>query len=89
MVEVATNSDAAALASAILSMSKSLGLYSLAEGIETEEQAAFFSERGCDEVQGFLIGRPMPAEELGKILSREKTGDPAPPRRNGGIGAAS
>jgi diguanylate cyclase (GGDEF)-like protein len=89
VVEVATNSDAAALASAIVSMSKSLGLHSLAEGIETEEQAAFFSERGCDEVQGFLIGRPMPAEEFGKLLSREKTGDSAPPRRDGASGEAS
>ena len=89
VVEVATNSDAAALASAIVSMSKSLGLHSLAEGIETEEQAAFFSERGCDEVQGFLIGRPMPAEELGKLLRREKTDDSAPTPRDGASCAAS
>jgi len=67
-----TQPDASAIATAILGMAKGLKLQSLAEGVETEEQAAFLREQGCDEIQGFLVGRPLPANEFEKFLEREK-----------------
>jgi EAL domain-containing protein (putative c-di-GMP-specific phosphodiesterase class I) len=53
-------------------MAKGLKLQSLAEGVETEEQAAFLCAQGCDEMQGFLVSGPVPANEFEKFLEREK-----------------
>jgi predicted signal transduction protein with EAL and GGDEF domain len=45
-------------------MGHSLGLTLIAEGVETEEQYRFIKDQGCDRVQGFLLGRPMPPSDL-------------------------
>ncbi|MBU4494446.1 MAG: EAL domain-containing protein [Acidobacteria bacterium] len=59
---------------AIISMSHSLNIRVLAEGVETLEQLTFLKESDCDEAQGYLFCRPQPAEDLEKILSKtEKT----------------
>jgi EAL domain-containing protein (putative c-di-GMP-specific phosphodiesterase class I) len=47
-------------------MAHSLGFTVIAEGVETEEQAAFLRLLRCEQAQGFLFARPMPAEELAK-----------------------
>lgn len=49
---------------AMLSMASSLGMYCIAEGVETEQQLAFFSQRGCHLIQGYLFGKPMAAAQL-------------------------
>ena len=59
--------DAAILA-AIVTMGHALGLKVLAEGVETEKQARVLRAQGCDEVQGFLYGRPVSAEHLMAML---------------------
>ena len=51
--------DSAAIAEAIVAMAHSLGMETLAEGVETEEQRAHLHRMGCGQVQGFLFGRPM------------------------------
>jgi signal transduction histidine kinase len=53
-----------ALASAIIAMAHSLGMQVIAEGVETEAQRQALVRHGCDELQGFLLGRPQP---LGKL----------------------
>ena len=53
-------------------MTKSLGLHTVAEGIETLEQADFVRERGCDELQGFLFSPGVDACEFERFLEREK-----------------
>ncbi|MDQ7095664.1 EAL domain-containing protein [Desulfosporosinus sp. PR] len=58
---------------AIISLAKSLGLRTLAEGVETEQQLAFLGERGCEEIQGYYYGKPMRPEELLKWLEVGKT----------------
>jgi diguanylate cyclase (GGDEF)-like protein len=70
--DVAASADASALASSILSMARSLRLASVVEGVETEEQAALVIEQGCDELQGFLISRPVSADEFIRFLDRDK-----------------
>jgi EAL domain-containing protein (putative c-di-GMP-specific phosphodiesterase class I) len=54
----------AAVANAILSLGKSLNLIVTAEGVERKEQLDWLGSRGCDEAQGFLLSRPLPAHEL-------------------------
>ncbi|MDF1609553.1 EAL domain-containing protein [Hoeflea sp. YIM 152468] len=49
---------------AVMALGKSLGIPVLAEGIETEGQLTLLGDEGCDEVQGFLLGRPVPISQL-------------------------
>jgi diguanylate cyclase (GGDEF)-like protein len=60
----------AAIATAIISMARSLELSVVAEGIETEEQLAFLRGRGCYRGQGFLFARALPVDEFTELLER-------------------
>ncbi len=64
---VKRKTDAAVLA-AIVTMGHALGLKVLAEGVETEDQVGVLRSQGCDEVQGYLYGRPVPSERLIELL---------------------
>jgi EAL domain-containing protein (putative c-di-GMP-specific phosphodiesterase class I) len=57
-----------AIAQAIISMGKALGMTIVAEGVETAAQEQFLRSHGCDEMQGFLVGRPMPPEQMADLL---------------------
>lgn len=59
-----------AIITSIMAMARSLGIRVVAEGIETEEQLAFLREHHCDEVQGFLISKPLDAEGFGAFLDQ-------------------
>jgi diguanylate cyclase (GGDEF)-like protein len=48
----------------IIAMAKSIGIKTIAEGVETEDQLNVLTELGCDQVQGYLLGRPVPAQEF-------------------------
>ena len=52
------------IAAAIVGMAHSLGLEAIAEGVETEAQRSFLTAQGCHQLQGYLIGRPVPAAEI-------------------------
>lgn len=54
----------AQIARAIIAMAHSLNMMVIAEGVESQAQLDFLREHDCDEVQGFLLGRPMPARQL-------------------------
>lgn len=56
----------------VLSMAKNLSLKTVAEGIETVEQAQFLTDSDCDIAQGFLYARPMPLEEFEKLAFTER-----------------
>ena len=53
-----------AIARAIIQMAHSLGLRTVAEGVETEAQRDWLRQQGCEELQGYFVARPMPADEL-------------------------
>lgn len=69
--EVTTDADSAAIVKAIISLAHNLDLRVLAEGVETAEQQAFLLVNGCDELQGFHLGRPMRPERF-EALMREQ-----------------
>jgi diguanylate cyclase (GGDEF)-like protein len=60
IAKIGNNSPAAAIIHAILGLGRALALPVIAEGVETEQQLAFLAKEGCQEVQGYLIGRPSP-----------------------------
>ncbi|MDC7692592.1 EAL domain-containing protein [Vogesella indigofera] len=62
--DMTSDADDAAIVTAILSISRSLSLQVVAEGVETEAQQQFLYDHGCELYQGFLYGRPMPLAEL-------------------------
>jgi EAL domain-containing protein (putative c-di-GMP-specific phosphodiesterase class I) len=63
-----TNEDKKTIVSTMVSLGRDLKLRVIAEGVETEEQARLLRSLQCDEIQGFLIGRPMPADALARLL---------------------
>lgn len=64
------NDESMAVASAIVSLAKSLGLKTTAEGVETQGQLDALIKLGCSEFQGFLLGRPMPADAIAGARQR-------------------
>ncbi|WP_203300900.1 EAL domain-containing protein [Marinobacter sediminum] len=63
------NSSDASIVSAIIAMSHSLGIRVVAEGVETEEQLRFLQDLHCDEVQGYLMSKPLPKEQITELLA--------------------
>ncbi len=66
--DITTSSDDAEIIRTIISMGKTLNRRIIAEGVETEEQLSMLRQYNCDEIQGFFLSRPLPANELTKFL---------------------
>lgn len=53
---------------AVITLAKSIGIRTIAEGVESQDQLEILTSLGCDEVQGFLLGKPMDKDELENLL---------------------
>ncbi len=73
--DIASDPDDAAITRTVIAMGHNLNLKIVAEGVETVEQLEFLREMQCDTIQGYYFSKPLPAEELTKIL---KTGNILP-----------
>jgi len=71
---VPENADDSAIVRAIVDMARSLALRVIAEGVETRQHADFLRSIQCDQAQGYLYSRPVPAEEFGQLLANERLG---------------
>jgi diguanylate cyclase (GGDEF)-like protein len=67
--DMVVHTGSAALVRSILAMAHNLGLETIAEGVETAEQFEYLRRQACDEMQGFLFSRAVPAAELARMLS--------------------
>jgi diguanylate cyclase (GGDEF)-like protein/PAS domain S-box-containing protein len=86
MTEVETSPQAKAIVRAILALGRSLDVPVLAEGVETADQLDLLAREGCDEAQGFLLGRPQP---VGAITGLKRmAAPPLSPEPRGGLAKA-
>lgn len=69
--DLTADPNAQTIVKAIITMAHSLNVQVVAEGVETDEQLEFLRSHGCDEVQGYLFGRPVPGEEFLKLLKED------------------
>ena len=69
--DLPNDSEDQAIAQAIISMGKALGMTVIAEGVETVEQQTFLRNHACDEMQGFLFSKPLPARQMADLLRTE------------------
>lgn len=68
--DISRNGDDAAIVNAIIALGHSLGMNVIAEGVETIEQLDYLRTMKCDEIQGYLFSRPVPGEEMTRLLQK-------------------
>ena len=66
--DLAGNPDSAAIVRSVISLGRSLGMGTIAEGVETREQLSRLRIEGCAEIQGYFFSRPRPAADIAKML---------------------
>ena len=78
--QLGQDSDDDAICTSIISLAHSLGLRTVAEGVETTQQLAWLRAGGCDELQGYLLGYPLPFDEMLRALARSSASQQAAPQ---------
>ena len=69
--KLATDHQSRALCEAVVSIGRSLDIDVVAEGVETAEQLQLLQSMGCDEIQGYLISRPLPADQIPALMNKK------------------
>ena len=87
--DLPVDSEDQAIAQAIISMGKALGMTVVAEGVETPEQQAFLRSHACDEMQGFLFSKPLPPKQMADLLRAEPALASPPLQPDAGSGLES
>jgi diguanylate cyclase (GGDEF)-like protein/PAS domain S-box-containing protein len=74
--DVTSNADDAAIVVAIITMAHSLKLVVIAEGVETPAQESYLRRHHCDQIQGYLVSRPLPADAITRLLTQRSSMQP-------------
>ena len=74
IAKVDGNPQSAAIIRAVIALSRGLDLAVMAEGVETEAQRRFLAQESCDQMQGFLVGRPRPIGEYAALVGYPESG---------------
>jgi predicted signal transduction protein with EAL and GGDEF domain len=69
--DIDTNAGCRAIVDAVAGIGRDLGIETVVEGVETNDQLAIVRKAGCSHVQGFLLGRPQPADQLAAVMAGE------------------
>jgi diguanylate cyclase (GGDEF)-like protein/PAS domain S-box-containing protein len=83
VMNLGRNPQSAAIVRAVIGLGHGLEMSIVAEGVETQEQLSFLAEQGCDAVQGYFIGKPLPIAQYDALVGRA-VGDAAGPARKTG-----
>jgi diguanylate cyclase (GGDEF)-like protein/PAS domain S-box-containing protein len=83
VINLGRNPQSAAIIRAVISLGHGLEMSIVAEGVETEEQLGFLADQGCDAVQGYFIGRPLPIAQYAAIVGRAAASTMEPARKTG------
>ena len=70
VLNLGRNPQSAAIVRAVIGLGHGLEMSIVAEGVETEQQLLFLADQGCDAVQGYLIGRPLPIGQYPNLVGR-------------------
>ena len=66
-----TDNSTGIITESVVNMVKKLGLETIAEGVENEDQMEFLKRISCDNIQGFLLGKPMPSEQFEALIAED------------------
>jgi diguanylate cyclase (GGDEF)-like protein/PAS domain S-box-containing protein len=83
VINLGRNPQSAAIIRAVISLGHGLEMSIVAEGVETEEQLGFLTDQGCDAVQGYFIGRPLPIAQYAAVVGRAAASTMEPARKTG------
>jgi diguanylate cyclase (GGDEF)-like protein/PAS domain S-box-containing protein len=83
IMNLGRNPQSAAIVRAVIGLGHGLEMSIVAEGVETLEQLSFLAEEGCDAVQGYFIGKPLPIEQYDALVGRVVSDADAPARKIG------
>jgi diguanylate cyclase (GGDEF)-like protein/PAS domain S-box-containing protein len=83
VMNLGRNPQSAAIVRAVIGLGHGLEMSIVAEGVETQEQLGFLSEQGCDAVQGYFIGKPLPIGQYAAMVGRAAGNAMEPARKTG------
>jgi diguanylate cyclase (GGDEF)-like protein/PAS domain S-box-containing protein len=83
VINLGRNPQSAAIVRAVIGLGHGLEMSIVAEGVETQEQLSFLADEGCDAVQGYFIGKPLPIGQYAALVGRSVTDTMEPARKTG------
>jgi EAL domain-containing protein (putative c-di-GMP-specific phosphodiesterase class I) len=83
VINLGRNPQSAAIVRAVIGLGHGLEMSIVAEGVETLEQLGFLADEGCDAVQGYFIGKPLPIGQYAALVGRGITDTMEPARKTG------
>jgi diguanylate cyclase (GGDEF)-like protein/PAS domain S-box-containing protein len=83
VINLGRNPQSAAIVRAVIDLGHALEMSIVAEGVETQEQLGFLAEEGCDAVQGYFLGKPLPIGQYAALVGRNAANVMEPARKTG------